>query len=122
MELASGYQFLPHRDLNEILYPIYGRKIDKRLSKAALETLSIIAYSQPITRREIENLRGVSSDSIIRILLERDYIQVVGTKDVIGHPRLLGTTKKFLFDFNISSISDLPKLHELDVKRFANEK
>ncbi|MDD3941563.1 MAG: SMC-Scp complex subunit ScpB, partial [Sphaerochaetaceae bacterium] len=98
-----------------------GKKVDRRLSKAALETLAIIAYSQPVTRRDVENIRGVASDNIVRLLREREYIKVVGRKDVPGHPCLYGTTKKFLFEFNLPSISALPKLSEIDQVRFTTD-
>ncbi len=117
-ESHGSYHFLPSADLHEQLRAVYGRRVDRRLSRAALETLSIIAYSQPVTRREIENIRGVSSDSIIRLLREREYIKVVGRKDVVGHPILYGTSRKFLFEFNLESISSLPKLSEIDQERF----
>ncbi len=114
----QGYQFTPSNKLHEHLRSVYGKRVDKRLTRAALETLSIIAYSQPVTRRDVENIRGVSSDSIMRMLLEREYIHVVGRKDVPGHPGLYGTTKKFLLHFGLKSISDLPRLSELDRERF----
>jgi segregation and condensation protein B len=117
-EFAGGYHFMPKEELWPDLKKHYGRKIDKRLSKSALETISIIAYSQPITRKEVENIRGVSSDNVIRLLLEREYIHVLGRKDVLGRPFLYGTSKKFLQDFNLKSISSLPKLDELDKERF----
>jgi segregation and condensation protein B len=104
-----------------MLRACYGKKVDRRLSRAALETLSIIAYAQPVTRRDIENIRGVSSDSIVRLLREREYIRVVGRKDVPGHPSLYGTTKKFLFEFNLPSISALPQLSEIDRMRFTQD-
>ena len=100
VENSETFSFVPLTSLNEKLRSCYGRKIDKRLSKAAIETLSIVAYSQPVTRSEITKIRGVVSDSIIRILRERDYIKVVGRKDVPGHPCLYGTTRKFLYTFN----------------------
>ncbi|HLW22403.1 MAG TPA: SMC-Scp complex subunit ScpB [Sphaerochaetaceae bacterium] len=118
---GGAYCFLPAGDLHDRLRDCYGRKVDKRLSRAALETLSIIAYSQPVTRRDIENIRGVSSDSIVRLLRDREYIRVVGRKDVPGHPCLYGTTKKFLFEFNLPSISALPQLSEIDRARFTRE-
>lgn len=121
MELVCSddeWQFSPCRDLHESLRKAYGKKVDKRLSKAAKETLSIVAYSQPITRREIDNIRGVVSDRIVRLLRERDYIKVLGRKDVPGHPCLYGTTRKFLFEFGLVSISDLPKMAEIDKQRF----
>ena len=82
VENSETYSFVPVSNLNEKLRACYGKKIDKRLSKAAIETLAIVAYSQPITRSEITKIRGVVSDSIIRILRERDYIKVVGRKSV----------------------------------------
>lgn len=115
------FQFLPARDLHVDLRKCYGKKVDKRLSKAALETLSIIAYSQPVTRREIENIRGVSSDGIVRLLRDREYIKVIGRKDVPGHPCLYGTSRKFLLEFNLRSISELPKLSDIDKTRFTDE-
>ena len=71
-----------------------------------------------MTRREIDNIRGVSSDTIVRLLRDREYIKVVGRKDVPGHPCLYGTSRKFLFEFNLSSISALPKLSDRDRQRF----
>ncbi|MCY1151812.1 MAG: SMC-Scp complex subunit ScpB [Sphaerochaetaceae bacterium] len=115
------FQFLPSRDLHKELRKCYGKKVDKRLSKAALETLSIVAYSQPVTRREIDNIRGVSSDTIVRLLRDREYIKVIGRKDVPGHPCLYGTSRKFLLEFNLRSISELPKLSDIDRSRFMDE-
>ena len=83
-----------------------------------METLAIIAYSQPITRAEIEALRGVSADNMIRILLERNLIKEVGKKDVPGKPVQFGTTKDFLRLFRLNSIADLPKLDETESERF----
>jgi len=117
----SQYQLLPCGELHDRLRDCYGRKVDRRLSKAALESLSIIAYAQPITRREVENIRGVASDNIIRILRERDYIKVVGRKDIPGHPSLYGTTRKFLFEFNLPSIAALPQMSDTDRVRFSKD-
>lgn len=121
VENSETYSFVPVSSLNDKLRSCYGKKIDKRLSKAALETLAIVAYSQPITRSEITKIRGVVSDSIIRILRERDFIKVVGRKDIQGHPCLYGTTRKFLYTFKLDSISELPKLSEVDRQRFEKE-
>ncbi|NBK21083.1 MAG: SMC-Scp complex subunit ScpB [Spirochaetia bacterium] len=118
VESQGSYQFLPSADMHDRLKAYYGKRVDRRLSKAALETLSIVAYSQPVTRREIDNIRGVSSDTIVRLLRDREYIKVVGRKDVPGHPCLYGTSRKFLFEFNLSSISALPKLSDIDRQRF----
>ncbi len=119
--LHDRYQFLPSKDLHKELKKCYGKKVDKRLSKAALETLSIVAYSQPVTKREIDNIRGVSSDSIVRLLRDREYIKVIGRKDVPGHPCLYGTSRKFLLEFNLRSISELPKLSDIDKQRFMDD-
>lgn len=121
VENSGVWSFVPCTDLYDSLRHCYGKKVDRRLTRNAIETLSIVAYSQPITRSEIQKIRGVDPDSILRILLERDYIRVVGRKDVPGHPRLFGTTKKFLYTFNLESISDLPRLSEIDRQRFEKE-
>lgn len=120
-ENPGGFMLSPASDLYDKLRAAYGKKVARRLSKAAMETLSIVAYSQPITRREIDNIRGVSSDTIVKLLREREYIKVVGRKDVIGHPCLYGTTRKFLYEFHLSSISELPRLGEIDAERFGAE-
>ena len=96
----------------------YGKKNEGKLSRAAMETLSIIAYSQPITRGEIEAIRGVSADNMIRLLAERNLIKEVGKKDIPGKPSQYGTTKDFLKFFRLNSIADLPKLDETESERF----
>ena len=118
VENAETWSFVPCANLNDRLKFCYGKRVDKRLSKAAVETLSIIAYQQPVTRSEITKIRGVVSDSIVRILREKEYIKVVGRKDIQGHPCLYGTTRKFLYTFKLESIDDLPKLSETDRQRF----
>ncbi len=118
IEFAGGYMLSPKEHLWDYLRERYGQKNDKRLSRAAMETLSIIAYSQPITKAEIENIRGVSADNMIRILNERNLIKTVGKKDVPGKPALYGTTKDFLKIFGLKSISDLPKLDDVQQVKF----
>lgn len=117
-EIAGGFLLIPRADLWERLKARYGKKNETNLSKAALETLSVIAYSQPVTRAEIENIRGVSPDGMIRLLLSRGFIKVVGKKDVPGRPSQYGTTADFLKAFRLSSIADLPRLDELNEERF----
>ncbi|MCK4514302.1 MAG: SMC-Scp complex subunit ScpB, partial [Spirochaetaceae bacterium] len=95
-ELADGYSFAPKPILAQTLRERYGRKNDERLSRAAMETLSVIAYSQPVTRAEIENLRGVSPDGMMRLLLSRGLVREVGKKDAPGRPIQYGTTRHFL--------------------------
>ena len=96
----------------------YGKKNEGKLSKSAMETLSIIAYSQPITRAEIEAIRGVSADNMVRLLMERNLIKETGKKDIPGKPVQYGTTKEFLKFFRLNSIADLPKLDETESERF----
>lgn len=118
VELGGAFLFRPKKRYWESLRERYGKKNESRLSRAAMETLSIIAYSQPITRAEIENIRGVSADAMMRQLLARELIQEVGRKDSPGRPVQYGTTRKFLETFRLSSIADLPKLDELERDRF----
>jgi segregation and condensation protein B len=121
VEIGGGYSFAPHRGLWEILRGRYGKSAENRLSRAALETLAIIAYSQPITRAEIESIRGVQADGMIRLLVARSLIREVGRKDTVGRPTQYGTTKEFLKAFRLSSIADLPKLDGLERERFEQE-
>lgn len=121
LEEEDLYSFQPVPELYPKLRQSYGRKVDRRLSRAALETLSIVAYSQPITRSEIDKIRGIQSDSIVRLLRERDYIKVNGRADKPGHPCLYCTTRKFLYEFKLKSIAELPKLSEADRLKFMKE-
>ena len=95
--------------VSSVLNPIRQRN----LTKATLETIAIIAYKQPVTRLEIEEIRGVNSDYAINVLLEHKLIEIVGRKDTVGKPSLFGTTDEFLKRFDISSVSDLPKYEDL---------
>ena len=121
VRLAEGYVLQPKLELWEHLRERYGKRNESKLSRAAIETLSIIAYSQPITRAEIEALRGVSPDGMIRLLLQRELIQEVGHKDAPGRPVQYGTTSKFLKLFRLASIKDLPRLSEQDQERFQSD-
>ncbi|MDR2795795.1 MAG: SMC-Scp complex subunit ScpB [Spirochaetaceae bacterium] len=118
IRIGGGITIAPKRQYWEALKERYGRKNTTRLSRAAMETLAIIAYSQPITRAEIEAIRGVQADNMIRLLLERGLIRETGKKDIAGHPTQFGTTKEFLTMFRLESIADLPKLAETDAERF----
>ena len=113
VEIGSTFQFLPKDQLLPHLKERYGKKNEKHLSKAALETLSIIAYSQPITRAEVDNIRGVASDNMIRLLVQKELVKEMGKKDVPGKPTQYGTTKKFLHVFRLKSISELPRLDDV---------
>jgi segregation and condensation protein B len=119
VRIGGGLTIAPKREYWDILKERYGRKNQAKLSRAAMETLAIIAYSQPITRAEIEAIRGVQADNMIRILLERGLIREAGKKDIAGHPVQFGTTKEFLSLFRLESIASLPKLDENDAERFA---
>jgi segregation and condensation protein B len=112
-QVASGWRFQVRTELAPWLNRLSEEKTP-RYSRALLETLALIVYRQPITRAGIEEIRGVSvSSNIIRTLLERDWIRVVGHRDVPGKPALFGTTKKFLDYFNLKSLSDLPPLADI---------
>lgn len=95
--------------ISDVLNPIR----EKSLTRAALETLAIIAYKQPITKLDIEDIRGVNSDYAVQILIDQNMIEVVGRKDAVGKPLLFGTTENFLKRFNVKDISDLPDYEEL---------
>ena len=109
-QIAGGWMLSPKKETWEIVHERYGSKNEGKLSKSALETLSIIAYSQPVTRAEIENIRGVNADNMIRLLLDRNFIKEIGRKEIPGHPAQFGTTEEFLKYFHLNSISDLTKL------------
>lgn len=112
-EVASGYRIQVRSEYAEWINRLFDEK-PPRYSRALLETLAIIAYRQPLTRAEIEDIRGVSvSTTIIKTLQEREWIRVVGHKDVPGKPELLATTKEFLDYFNLKKLSDLPTLAEI---------
>ncbi len=115
------YEYVPRYDLWDFLLGIYGFERTKRLSRAARETLAIIAYQQPITKREIENIRGVSADTMIKILIERGFVEAKERSHAPGTPWLYGTTQTFLDFFALSSIADLPRLDEIDQFKFARE-
>jgi segregation and condensation protein B len=112
-KVASGYRLQVRQDLNEWVSRLWKER-PQRYSRALLETMALIAYRQPITRGEIESVRGVSvSTNIIRTLQEREWIRVVGHRDVPGKPALFGTTKNFLDSFNLQNLDDLPTLAEI---------
>ena len=121
VEIGGGFSFAPRKGLWEHLRERYGKSAENRLSKAALETLAIIAYSQPITRAEIESIRGVAADGMIKLLASRNFIREVGKKDVPGKPVQFGTTREFLKAFRLATISDLPRLDGLERERFEQD-
>ena len=110
VEVASGFRFQIREQLASWMHRLWEEK-PKRYSNAMLETLALIAYRQPLTRGDIELVRGVAvSSDMIRTLLEREWIKIVGHRDVPGRPALYATTKEFLNYFNLSDLGQLPKL------------
>ncbi len=113
VEVASGYRYQVKQDYARWVGNLWIEK-PTRLSRALLETLALIAYRQPITRAEIESVRGVSvSSHIVKTLQEYEWVKIIGHRDVPGRPALLATTKRFLDDFNLNSLEQLPTLAEL---------
>ena len=113
-ESGGGWQFLTKKDYHKTVAQLNGEKFLKRLSAAALETLAIIAYKQPITKGEIENIRGVSTDYTVQKLLEKELIVITGrAENLPGHPLVYATSKTFMDYFGINSVEDLPKIKEV---------
>lgn len=109
-QVASGYRIQVKRSMTDLLQPLWEERAP-RYTRALLETLALVAYRQPITRAEIEEVRGVSvSTNIVRTLMERGWIRVVGYRDVPGRPSMLGTTREFLDYFGLRKLEDLPPL------------
>ena len=113
--VASGFRLQVDQAYAPYIAKIWQEK-NQRYSRALMETITLIAYKQPITRSEIEEVRGVSvSSNLIKNLFEKGWIKVVGTRDVPGKPSLLGTTKEFLDDLGLKKLSDLPSLPEINI-------
>jgi segregation and condensation protein B len=115
VELAEGFQILTRPEYAEALAQARIVNRPRKLSVAALETLAVIAYRQPVGRAEIEEIRGVAVDGVLRLLLDRGLIEVVGRGEGIGRPLLYGTTSAFLELLGLSSLDELPKMEELSV-------
>lgn len=113
VETGAGYRLQTHQHFQDWVARHYDEKTPK-YSRAFLETLALIAWRQPVTRAEIEDVRGVSVNaSIIKTLLEREWVRVIGHKEVPGRPEMLGTTRQFLDYFNLKSLDELPSLSEI---------
>lgn len=112
-EIAGGYQMMTLPAYNPWLRKLLRVRTDNKLTQAALETLAIIAYKQPLIRADIEAIRGVASGEVIRNLMYKGLVKIVGRAEVIGRPMLYGTTRRFLDIFGLSSLKDLPKVEEL---------
>ena len=112
--LAGGFQLVTTPDHAELLGRLHKEKVASKLSRAALETLSIIAFKQPVTRAELDAIRGVSaSDGVIRHLMERSLVRIAGRAEAPGRPLLYGTTREFLAAFGLHAVTDLPRTDEL---------
>jgi len=114
VEINGGYQFLTQKRFHPIINQLQIQRSKKKLSQAALETLAIIAYKQPITKLEIEQIRGVNCDYTIQKLLEKELISIAGKSESIGKPLLYSTSSLFMDYFGINNKSELPKLQDFD--------
>jgi segregation and condensation protein B len=112
IEIAEGFQFLTKPPFHSSVGTYLRQTTKKRLSQAALETLSIVAYKQPISKTELEQIRGVSCDYAIQKLLEKELVNIIGRSDAPGRPLLYGTSERFMDYFGIKSLRDLPKLKD----------
>ncbi|MBC8470552.1 MAG: SMC-Scp complex subunit ScpB [Planctomycetes bacterium] len=112
-QIAGGYQMLTLNTYNYWLKKLLRARSDSKLSPAALETLAIIAYKQPVIRADIEVIRGVAAGEVLRTLCYKGLIKIVGRAEILGRPMLYGTTKKFLEVFGLNALKDLPKIEEL---------
>jgi segregation and condensation protein B len=112
-EIAGGYQMMTLPDYNVWLKKLLRERGDNKLTPAALETLAIIAYKQPVIRADIEAIRGVACGELIRSLMYKGLVKIVGKAEILGRPLLYGTTRKFLEVFGLNDLKDLPKAEEL---------
>jgi len=112
-EVANGFQFATKPVFTSWIQKLFKDRLTYRLSTSAIETLSIIAYKQPITRSEIEEIRGVEVTAVLETLLERKLVRIVGRKETVGRPLLYGTTLEFLKAFNLRRLADLPAIENM---------
>jgi segregation and condensation protein B len=112
-QIAGGYQMMTLPQYNHWLRKLLRVRTDTKLSQAALETLAIVSYKQPIIRADVEAIRGVASGEVLRNLMYKGLVKIVGRAEVLGRPMLYGTTKKFLDVFGLNTLKDLPKVEEL---------
>ncbi|AOP33360.1 SMC-Scp complex subunit ScpB [Leptospira tipperaryensis] len=119
-EIGGAYQFVTNENFSEILGNIFKEKRREQLSRSSLDTLAIIAYKQPITLPEIDEIRGVSSRAMVTSLISKKLIKPIGNKEVPGRPALYGTTKEFLIHFGLNKLSDLPAPVEVKELKFEN--
>lgn len=113
VKVNNGYQFLTKKTFHPVISLLQAQKSKKRLSQAAMETLAIIAYRQPTTKTDVEQIRGVNCDYSIQKLLEKELITIVGKSEAVGKPILYGTSPLFMDYFGVNDIKDLPQIKEL---------
>jgi segregation and condensation protein B len=114
IEIAGGFQFATSPTVSMYVSRLYKERSRRRLSNAALETLAIVAYKQPVSKADIENIRGVNCDEVLKSLLEKNLVTITGRAESVGRPLLYGTTDEFLRQFGLASMKDLPKPREID--------
>jgi segregation and condensation protein B len=113
VEVAGGYQIVTRPELHEWVRRLFHERSTQKLSVAALETLAVTSYRQPVTALEIAEIRGVNTSGVLSTLLERNLIKIVGRKNVVGRPFMYGTTKEFLIRFGLKDLGDLPKIEDM---------
>jgi segregation and condensation protein B len=112
VKLNNGYQFLTKKDYHQIVSLLQAQRAKKKLTQAAMETLAIIAYKQPVTKPDIEQIRGVNCDYTIQKLLEKELVSIVGKSEALGKPILYGTSNMFMDYFGINNLSELPQIKD----------
>ena len=113
IEVAGGFEIVTRPELHDWVRRLFHERTTQKLSIAALETLAVIAYKQPVTGPEIAEIRGVNTSGVVGTLIERKLIKIVGRKQVVGRPFLYGTTREFLERFGLNDLADLPKVEDM---------
>ncbi len=113
VEVAGGYQITTRTELHEWVRRLFHERTTQKLSVAALETLAVVAYKQPVTAPEIAEIRGVNTAGVVGTLVDRKLVKIVGRKQVVGRPFMYGTTREFLDRFGLNDLSDLPKVEDM---------
>ena len=113
VEIAGGFQIVTRPELHEWVRRLFHERTTQKLSVAALETLAVIAYKQPVTAPEIAEIRGVNTSGVLATLIDRKLVKIVGRKQVVGRPFMYGTTREFLERFGLNDLSDLPKVEDM---------
>jgi len=113
VEVAGGYQITTRPELHDWVRRLFHERSTQKLSVAALESLAVIAYKQPVTALEVNEIRGVNASGVLSTLLERNLIKIVGRKNVVGRPFMYGTTKEFLIRFGLKDLGDLPRIEDM---------